>query len=72
MKQRCVDFLGGKCVKCGYKKCLAALDFHHVDPSKKKFGISLKLGRSWDKLKDELQKCIILCANCHTEEHYVE
>lgn len=70
VKQQCVDYLGGKCSKCGYNKCLAALDFHHVDPSTKdKDYVNSRM--SFDKLKIELDKCVLLCANCHREEHHL-
>lgn len=63
-----VKYKGGCCVRCGYNKCIDALDFHHLKD--KKFNIS-KDGhtRSWEKTKEELDKCILLCANCHREEH---
>ncbi len=73
LKQRAVEYKGGKCSNCGYNKCISALDFHHVDPTTKEFhaGMAGKL-RSWDKLKVELDKCILLCANCHREIHSQE
>ena len=63
-----IELLGGKCCRCGYNKCLSALEFHHEDLSKKEFGIggSAK-GRS--KILEEAKKCILLCANCHREAH---
>lgn len=73
-KQICLEYLGGKCHQCGYNKCPAALEFHHIDPSKKDFSISKFQKLLWEKHKDiittELNKCIILCANCHRETHY--
>lgn len=70
VKQKCVDYLGGKCSKCGYNKCLAALDFHHVNSSTKdKDYINSRM--SFEKLKIELDKCVLLCANCHREEHHL-
>ncbi len=61
---------GGKCTICGYKKCTRALTFHHLDPSKKKFGLSARgITRSWEKTKAELEKCVLLCMNCHMEIH---
>jgi HNH endonuclease. len=64
------DYKGGKCELCGYKKCPRALSFHHIDPKKKAFGISTKgLTRSWDKIREEIDKCVLLCANCHMEVH---
>ena len=62
-----IEYLGGKCVICGYTKCVRALNFHHLDPSTKKFGISGSHCRSWEVLEKELDKCVILCANCHME-----
>ena len=72
-KQKCIDYKGGKCEKCGYNKCNAALQFHHKDPDKKDFALSWN-GRphSWEKCKIELDKCILLCANCHSEVHYMK
>lgn len=64
-----VKYLGGKCSVCGYKKCLQALSFHHKDPSKKDFTISCSYCLSYDKLKIELDKCVLLCSNHHHEVH---
>ena len=64
------DYKGGKCVICGYDKCTEALDFHHLDPKLKEFGISTEgKTRSWEKIKKELDKCVLLCSNCHREVH---
>ncbi|SOK58648.1 g371 [Yersinia phage fHe-Yen9-04] len=67
-KQMTVDYKGGKCQVCGYNKCLAALDFHHINPLEKDFNISTKF-ISFEKMKSELDKCILLCSNCHREFH---
>lgn len=70
VKQMAVEYKGGECEVCGYNKCIAALDFHHLDPSKKDFGIGEKgFTRSWEKIKKELDKCILVCSNCHREIH---
>lgn len=72
-KVKCLDYRGGKCIKCGYAKCPNALDFHHRDPTQKEFGISMFSRNTTvlsDKIKVELDKCDILCANCHREFHY--
>lgn len=54
------------CAICGYNRCIAALDFHHVNPQDKKFQITKQ--RIYKKnFIDELNKCILLCANCHRE-----
>lgn len=64
------EYRGGKCEICGYSKSQRALSFHHKDPKKKSFGISMKgLTRSWEKIRLEIDKCILLCANCHMEVH---
>lgn len=57
------------CQICGYNKCMRALEFHHKDPTQKDFGISRQLNRNIDDLKAEVDKCILLCSNCHAEEH---
>ena len=70
VKHTLVQEHGGKCEKCGYNKCEAALQFHHLDPTKKEFGLSVRgLNRDIDILRKEAEKCILLCANCHAEEH---
>lgn len=69
IKKKAINYLGGKCSKCGYDEHLAALTFHHTDDSKE-FNISkLMHSISWEELKLELDKCIVLCANCHNIEH---
>lgn len=70
IKEMAITLLGGKCLFCGYKRCNDALDFHHVDEKNKKFGLSKDgITRSWQKVKVEIQKCILVCANCHREIH---
>ncbi len=65
-----IEYKGGVCVICGYKKSSRALNFHHIDPSKKSFGISARgVTRAWIKVQKELDKCVLLCANCHAEVH---
>lgn len=70
LKQKAVDFMGGKCTDCGYNKCLSALQFHHTSPTEKDFHFSEKISKSWKEVEEELKKCILLCANCHAEKHY--
>ena len=70
LKLMAVEYLGGQCQFCGYSKCVGAMDFHHKDPKEKDFGIAQKgYTRSWEKVKSELDKCLLLCKNCHNEEH---
>ena len=73
IKRQAVEYKGGACQKCGYDKCPAAMVFHHPDSKEKDFGIAAKGNyRSFDKIKPELDKCILLCSNCHLEIHYEE
>lgn len=67
-KQKLVDYKGGKCIVCDYNKSLRAMEFHHLDPSEKDFSIS---GKSWsyEKLRQESDKCILVCNRCHAEIH---
>jgi hypothetical protein len=69
-KRRAVELTGGKCCRCEYNRNLAALEFHHLDPSKKEMSWDKLQQRSWDKIVEELKKCILLCSNCHSEEHW--
>lgn len=65
-----VKYKGSKCEQCGYYRCLEALEFHHTDPTKKDFSISSRgYTRSWKRVQEELDKCVMLCANCHRETH---
>ncbi len=65
-----VAYKDGKCQRCGYDRCIEALEFHHMDPTKKDFSISSKgYTRSWKRVQKELDKCVMLCANCHRETH---
>lgn len=71
LKTLAIEHKGGKCEKCGYDKCPGALQFHHLNPSTKSFGISTSgTTKSWKRIMEELNKCIMLCANCHAEVHY--
>lgn len=70
IKELLVEYKGGKCEICGYDKCISALDFHHLNPDEKDFGIGEKgYTRSVEKNKEEVNKCILVCANCHREIH---
>jgi len=68
-KQLFVDRFGGKCSICGYNKCIDSLDFHHIDPSKKEYPPSYLMNLSIEKAQKELEKCILVCKNCHGEIH---
>jgi 5-methylcytosine-specific restriction endonuclease McrA len=69
-KMKAVNYKGGECESCGYKKSIIALTFHHREPLFKEFELSgTGLCKSWDKLVKELDKCQLLCVNCHYELH---
>ncbi len=68
-KAAAVKYLGGKCVKCGWNKNQAALQFHHLNAQKKDFIIGNVANKSWEYIKSEIEKCILLCANCHSIQH---
>lgn len=68
MKAQLVEEFGGGCVLCGYSRSVAALVFHHLDPKEKDFSISGNTP-SYEKLRAEASKCVLLCANCHYEVH---
>lgn len=68
-KKMAIEYKGGKCCRCGYDKCEQALNFHHIDPATKTFSLSSNHCRSWESVKKELDKCVLLCANCHAETH---
>lgn len=69
LKHELVKYKGGKCEICGYDKCEAALEFHHLNPDKKEFQLSSGNTCSLEKMKKEADKCILVCANCHREIH---
>jgi transposase len=69
VKIRLVEYKGGECELCGYNKCISSLEFHHRNPKEKDFSVSGKT-HSFEKLKNEVDKCILVCRNCHGEIHY--
>ena len=69
LKDKIIAHMGGSCARCGYGKCPQALHTHHLDPTQKDFNISGRHCQRWAVIEEELKKCILLCANCHAEEH---
>lgn len=70
LREKALEYGGGKCQICGYHKSKRALSFHHKNPKQKDFGLSARgLTRSWERIQKELDKCILVCANCHAELH---
>lgn len=68
LKEKLIEYKGGECEICGYKKCYRALEFHHIDPSQKEFKKS-STNKAFETLKKEVDKCILVCSNCHMEIH---
>lgn len=69
-KLLCIEYKGGKCQKCGYNKCPAALAFHHRNPKEKDLKWKNLKNMKFDKIKPELDKCDLVCNNCHAEVHW--
>ena len=71
-KMELIEILGGKCCKCGYDRCFAALEFHHNNGDKEGDIAHIIKNRSKEKALKEIKKCILLCANCHREAHHAK
>lgn len=73
-KKKLIAMMGGKCVRCGYCKSAAGLDFDHIDPSLKRIAISPLLAVNqpwaWEQALEEAKKCRLLCSNCHREHTF--
>jgi len=69
LKEKSVEYKGGSCIRCGYHRNVRALEFHHRDATGKDFSISGAHSRKWESIQNELDKCDMLCANCHREVH---
>ena len=68
IKELLVAEAGGACVLCGYRRCVAALHFHHIDATDKRFSLGhAGITRSLAEARAEAAKCALLCANCHAE-----
>lgn len=72
VKELSIQYKGGQCVICGYKKCHSALEFHHLNPEEKDIKFNGLKTSFTEKLKLELDKCILVCANCHREIHFTQ
>jgi hypothetical protein len=73
-KKQLIEIAGGECCDGGYKRNISALEFHHLDPEEKSFGIDLRKCScaNWESLVKEVKKCVLICANCHRERHNPE
>jgi hypothetical protein len=67
---RLYEMMGDECWHCGYDKCRAAMDYHHIDSSQKKFELTMReMQMAWPKILEEARKCVLLCCRCHREFH---
>ncbi len=69
IKDRALEYMGGKCSECGYIGAHDEMDFHHLDSAEKDFTIGNRKTLSWSKIRDELDKCVLLCGPCHQVHH---
>jgi hypothetical protein len=75
LKKKSVEYLGSKCVDCGLKTAfMSVYDFHHKDPTSKEANIAYLMDhvKAWKQIQPELDKCVLLCANCHRIRHELE
>lgn len=70
IKKKAIEYKGGCCQRCGYNQYYGSLQFHHINPLEKDVSWTKLRLRSWDKIVSELDKCDLLCANCHAEVHH--
>ena len=68
-KKEAIEYLGGKCVCCGYDKYYGALSFHHPNPEEKEIEWTKMRLITWKNVLKELDKCVLVCSNCHAEIH---
>lgn len=68
-RERAYDYKGGECLVCSYQACKEALQFHHMNSELKLFQIGDNVNRKWEILSMELDKCVLICSNCHAELH---
>ena len=64
-KLKAIAYLGGHCADCKNEFPPYVYEFHHLDPTIKEFTITRIMGRKWENIVPELNKCVLLCANCH-------
>ena len=67
--QQIVDYMGGCCIVCGYNKSNYAMECHHTDPTQKEHTISQLKYKKWETILKEIEKCVLVCSNCHRDIH---
>ncbi len=68
-KEKAIEYLGGCCWKCEGVFDRELYDFHHIVPASKEFEWSKLKKRKWETIQKELDKCVLLCSNCHRLAH---
>lgn len=68
-RRKAIEYLGGRCIVCGFDKYDCSLAFHHLDPSMKDANFSSMRGWGWERILKEIQGCVLLCHNCHAAYH---
>lgn len=68
-RNKIIDYMGGRCVLCGWNAFTSALQIHHTNPQAKDPSFKRHRGWGWERLKDEVKDCLLLCANCHAGVH---
>ena len=66
-KEKCIEYMGGKCQSCDYVGFGREMTFHHLPGVNKLRDISQMLDWSWEKIQQELDKCVMLCFRCHMQ-----
>lgn len=69
LKLKAIEYKGGKCKRCNFIGHYSSLVFHHTNPNEKEFDWYKGRKQKWEILKLELDKCDLLCANCHNLIH---
>lgn len=72
LKIKAIEYKGGKCSVCGGVFPPCVYDFHHMDPKEKEYNPSVSFERKWETAKKELDKCILVCSNCHRIIHHTK
>src|SRR5574340_1604533 len=72
LKEKAIAYKGGYCSVCGGVFPPCVYDFHHIDPTKKDYNPSVVLDQTWERATEELDKCILVCSNCHRILHHVD
>lgn len=68
-KWECFNYKGCKCEICGVIENADFYDFHHRVPEDKCFDVTASLMKKWELIRAEIDKCLMLCPNCHRKEH---